>query len=76
MFRFWNHIIKMDPTRLTRKVFEVDYRKCKNNWCSEIKHMFEKINKSDIYDNKHVCHIHEIQQSLNKIFTDKWVNDV
>ncbi len=29
MFRFWNHIIKMDATRLTRKVFETDYRICK-----------------------------------------------
>ncbi len=37
MFRFWNCIIMMDATRLTRKVFETDYRICKNNWHSEIK---------------------------------------
>ncbi len=29
MFRFWNRIIKMDATRLTKKVFETDYRICK-----------------------------------------------
>ncbi len=57
MFRFWNCIIKMDVSRRTRKVFETDYRICKNNWCSEIKQLFEKVNKIDIYHNIHVINM-------------------
>ncbi len=70
MIRFWNRIIKMDTTRLSRKVFETDYRIYKNNWCSEIKQLFEKVNSIDIYHNKHTCDIHEMQNSLHKVFTD------
>ncbi len=29
MFIFWNRIIKIDATKLTKKVFETDYRICK-----------------------------------------------
>ncbi len=63
----------MDATRLTRKVFETDYRICKNNWSSEIKQLFKKVNKIDIYHNKHICDIHEMQNSLHKVFIDKWL---
>ncbi len=76
MFRFWNRIIKMDATRLTRKMFETDYRICKNNWCSEIKQLFENVNKIHICNNKHTCDIHEMQNSLYKVFTDKWLNQL
>ncbi len=57
-------------------MFENDYRICKNNWCSEIKQLFEKVNKIDIDHNKHTCDIHEMQNSLHKVFTDKLLNDI
>ncbi len=57
-------------------MFETDYRICNNNCCSEIKQIFGKINKIDIYHNKHTCDIHEMQNSLYNIFTDKWLNDI
>ncbi len=57
-------------------MFETDYRICKDNWCSEIKQLFEKVNKIDIYHNKHTRNIHEMQNSLHKIFTDKWLNHI
>ncbi len=47
----------MDDIRLTRKVFDTDYRICKNNCCSEIKQLFEKVNKIDIYHNIHVIYM-------------------
>ncbi len=66
----------MDTTRLTRKVFETYYRISKNNSCSEFKKHFEKVNKIDIYHNKNTCDIHEMQNSLHKLFTYKWYNDI
>ncbi len=54
----------MDATRLTRKEFETDYRICKNNWCSEIKQLFEKVNKIDIYQNN----IHVIYMKCKIVF--------
>ncbi len=76
MFRFSNRIIKMDSIRLTRTVFENDYKICKNNWCSEIKWLFENVNKIDIYNNKHTSDIHEMLNSLHNLSTDKWLNDI
>ncbi len=38
-------------------MFETDYGICKNNWCSEIKQLFENVNKIDIYHNKHTMTI-------------------
>ena len=31
MLRFWNRVLKMDESRLTRKMFEYAYRMCKKN---------------------------------------------
>ncbi len=76
MFRFWNHIIKMDATRLSRKVFETEYGICNNIWCSEIKQLFEKVNKIYIYHNKHTCDIYKMLNNLHKVFTGKWLNDI
>ncbi len=57
-------------------MFETDSIIRKNIWCSEIKQLFGKLNKIDIYHNKHTCDIHEMQNSLYKVFTDKWLNDI
>ncbi len=43
MLRFWNCVIKMDATRLTRKLFEIEYIICKHTRCLEIKEYFEKV---------------------------------
>ncbi len=57
-------------------MFVTDYRIWKNNLCSEIKQVFEKENKIDIYYNKYTCDIHKFQNSRPQVFTDKWLNDI
>ena len=55
MFRFWNRVLKMDATRLTRKVFEFDYLQSIDNRCSEIKEWFGNCNKLETFYNKNLC---------------------
>jgi hypothetical protein len=51
MLRFWNRIVDMSDSRLTKKVFMWDYSKRTNkgNWNSDVYKLFSKIDKVDIY---------------------------
>ncbi len=40
IIRLWNKLIKMNPNRLTKRIFISDYNLCKN-WCKEVKLFFE-----------------------------------
>ncbi len=39
MLRFWNRVLNMDESRLTRKMFEYDYKRCKKNCCNDTKQL-------------------------------------
>ncbi len=43
MLRFWNKVLKLDESRLTRKMFEYNYKKYKNNWCNDMKQLFNNL---------------------------------
>jgi len=50
--RYWNRLIKMNPDRLTRKVFEWDFQLLNSNsWCYKIESIFEKIGLWDFFSN-------------------------
>ena len=36
MARYWNRLVNMDNTRITKRVFQWDYESNVNNWSSEI----------------------------------------
>lgn len=44
MLRFWNRVVSMDSTRMTRIVFEYDYNQTGKTWCSDIKTIREQVN--------------------------------
>ena len=37
MLRFWNRLIKMDDTRLPKRIFLQDYRQSNSNWSQDIR---------------------------------------
>ena len=57
MFRYWNRIIKMDPNRITKKVFTWDFvkKRCVGSWNSDIVKLFSSLNmgNTNIYHNSH-----------------------
>ncbi len=50
IIRLWNKLIKMNPDRLTNRIFIWDYKLCKN-WCKEVKHIFELIECQEMFTN-------------------------
>ena len=41
--RFWNRVLSFDGDRITRMLFELDYLKCTNNWCSDMKYIVQQL---------------------------------
>ena len=42
MVRYWNRLVNMDNTRITKRVFQWDYESNVNNWSSEINKILEE----------------------------------
>ncbi len=76
MFRLWNRILSMNEDRLTRKMFEYDYAKCKDNWCYEIKQICIKVGKMNMFTEKQFCNISEMQNALKGVFIEKWQSEL
>ncbi len=41
----------------TRKMFEYDCKRCKTNWCNDMKQLFNIIGKMSIFEEKTSCNI-------------------
>ena len=77
MVRFWNRMLLTQDNRLVKQLFAYDYERCergKNNWCSNVKEIFHKIDLSDKYTNKDTCDLRLVKKSLLDI-QEKWWKD-
>ena len=52
--RLWNRLLKLPESRLTRKIFDLDYSASStvNNWCSKVKNIFQKTGNLELFDSK------------------------
>jgi hypothetical protein len=64
MLRYWNRLISMENGRITKVIFEEDYRRCQNNWCSEIKHIMSALNILHCYNQKCTVNLQYVHSSL------------
>ncbi len=76
MLMFWNRVLNMDESRLTRKMFEYDYKMCKKNWCNDMKKLFNILGKMSIVEGKTLCNVRELQICNHNIWKDKWKHNV
>ncbi len=65
-------MIKMENSRLTKKIFNNDYELWKTNWCDETKISFNKLDKIDIFQNKDVCNIDILMEIYDRIYNNEW----
>ncbi len=63
MIHFWNKLISIDESRLTKRIFNWDYNLCKN-WCLEIKQILYSASLQHIYNEQNVCNIVTIDNIL------------
>ena len=50
--RLWNRLVKMDSSRLTKKIFEWDWLIRRNNWSSDICSTFLKLDPDTHFYNQ------------------------
>ena len=72
MLRLWNRLVTLRENRLTKKIFDYDYNCLNNNWSSEVKQIFTKIDKIDLFLSKSLCDVEEAKDILFKVEIDKW----
>lgn len=67
ILRFWNRLMNMNDSRLTKKIFIEDYRICKNNWCANVQKVFDKLGLDEYFNNKENCNIDNVKQKLLEV---------
>ena len=51
VFRFWNHLVKMDNSRLVKRIFRYYYDHPHGNWCPDVHQIAKLMQSENIYDN-------------------------
>ena len=79
-FRFWNRMMKLPNTSITRHVFQRDIDLSmtnKNNWCSNFKQMLVRLSLYDESLWKTNCYdLNEIKSKLFKLMETTWLIDM
>ena len=71
MLRLWNRLIKMDSSRITKKVFLWDYEKCTANWSNDIREILRLINMQNHFISKTPVNTKHVKE----LFMAKTEND-
>ena len=50
--RYWNRVLSFECERITRNVFEVDYNRCRNNWCCDLKDLLNLLELNYYFESK------------------------
>lgn len=58
--------------RITKRVFNHDYRRCQSNWSSDIKTIMTSVGLADSFDDKKIIHICNAKAVLRNFYSDKW----
>jgi hypothetical protein len=76
MLRYWNKMLDMDENRLTRKIFEIDYLNCMNNWSYEVRTILEKIGLLNIFETKTKCNLELAGSKFKENMLATWHQEI
>ena len=76
ILKFWNRLIKMDDSRLTKRVFLFYYDRPGNNWCSDVRNIATELDILDSYDNKQIFDISMARLKCITQMSEDWVLDL
>jgi len=78
MLRFWNRVVDMSDSRLTKKVFMWDYsrRGSKGNWNSDVYKLFVQIEKLDLYHSSAKVDIQAAKRLLIEHDKIEWYDNI
>ena len=76
MLRYWNHLLTLDDTRLTKQVFLWDFSQANNNWSCDMFNVFESINLLELFWSKSPVDVTVCETIFNEQFTCKWKDEI
>ena len=76
MVRYWNRPILFNDDRITKMVFNMDYMRCSNNWCSDLKDVLTKLNLTQYFERKTVFSLHTVESHARNYYCRLWKDDV
>lgn len=74
--RYWNRLINMDSDRLTKRVFEFDYRVNRNNWCSDLNQKMNTLGIANNFYTKTCVNLPHTKTLIGDYYADKWSHDI
>ena len=75
MLRFWNRLLNVENTGLTREIFLLEYVS-RGSWCKYIECTLKGIQMEDSYTNKVILDLVECQTELIINFEVNWKKTV
>ena len=75
ILKLWNRFIDMNDNRINKHIFLWDYERPNIGWCSDVKHILQELNLSDIFYNCTRCNIKEASELLINNYCNKWKLD-
>ena len=76
MIRYWNRLINMNDDRLTKVVFNWDYRLQNNNWSTDIKAILNMTNLSETFDTQSPANLETVKERLSLSLFYEWQHEV
>ena len=76
IMKYWNRLIKMHHSRLTKGVFLWDKSCNAPNWCFDVKEILESISLTNIYVNVSYANITQIRNKLIHLYENGWREQV
>ena len=75
MARLWNRFINMENSRLTKCIFNWDLNESAG-WGAELKSVFNKLDTGDVFVNRLLCGLNNVNQRILELATVKWQDDI
>lgn len=77
MFRYWNRLINMDSSRLTRRMFEYNMQYfTESNWCGKMNNVFSKIGLNDHFISGTEVNLNSVKNKLIDQMNIEWQTNV
>ena len=70
--RLYNQLVKMDPRRLTRRIFEHDCS-IKGDWSVNIEKIMDAVGKLDLFQSRSVVNVRDCKTKLLAMYEQAWV---
>ena len=75
VLRYWNRLLRLDESRITKKVFNTDFAK-NSVWCQQVNNILYSIGLGNMYANKCILDLDNCKKKLQDSYDNVWKEDI